>query len=69
MASKAKRLRKKLEREGRRNPELNRGDWNGIKPVTRKTPTKLEAVRKYERKHKPNYSKFDGRDSAYFIAG
>ncbi|MBO9129215.1 hypothetical protein [Bacillus sp. 165] len=69
MASKAKRHRKKLEREGKLNPKCNRGDWNGIKPVTRTTPTKAEATRKQVRKHKPNFSKYNGGDSAYFIAG
>lgn len=50
--SKAKRMRAKLEREGRRNPELSRGTWDGFNPVERKPlHPKAEQERK-ENKHK-----------------
>lgn len=50
--SNAKKQREKWQREGFRNPEENRGSWGQVKPVTRKTPTRLEAIRKLENKHK-----------------
>jgi hypothetical protein len=31
-----------------------RGSWNGIRPVTRVTPTKQERIRRPEKKHRGN---------------
>jgi hypothetical protein len=54
--SKAKKARQKLAREGVRNPESNRLSWNGLVPVERKTPTRLEITRRTEQKHKKKWN-------------
>lgn len=50
--SKAKKLREKLEREGRRNPELNRGTWGVLNPIERKPMHPKAEQRRKEAKHK-----------------
>lgn len=54
--SKSKKMRIKLEREGRRNPELERGSWNGINPVTKKTATLKDKLNKTKHKKRWNDS-------------
>jgi hypothetical protein len=67
--SKAKKKREKLIREGRMNPEINRGSWNGICPITKKTPTLVEKKRKLENKHKKWNPFFDAdeRGSIFYL--
>lgn len=54
-ASKAQKQRKKLEREGRANPEQYRREWL-LQPVERMTPTLEERKRKHEKKHKQKWN-------------
>ncbi|AUS09015.1 uracil phosphoribosyltransferase [Laceyella sacchari] len=51
--SKAKKHRLKQIREGKLDPTLSREMW-AINPVARKTPTKVERIRKREKKHFSN---------------
>lgn len=68
--SNAKKKRLKLEREGRRNPELNRLDWNGIHPVTRITPTRKQRIERQEDKHERwNRTDEHGHDSIVVYRG
>ncbi len=53
--SQAKKQREKWQREGFRNPNLNRGSWGTLNPVTKKTATRIEKLRKLESKHKKRF--------------
>jgi hypothetical protein len=64
--STAKKKRLKRVREGKVNPEMSRGHWNGLNPVEKKPPTLKERVRKLENKHKRNLSRGDD-GSVFFI--
>lgn len=66
--SQAKRHRRKLVREQRRNPELDRVGWNGVNPVTKKTPTLQAKERKLYNKHKQkwNLTYPNGDDSIFY---
>lgn len=55
--SQAWKKRRKLEREGSRNPELNRGSWHGVVPVERTTPTLHEKQRRFMDKHKKKWNR------------
>lgn len=59
--SKAKKMREKLEREGRMNPEAKRLISVGL--TTRRTPTLTEKINK--KRYKPDYQNND--DSVYFF--
>ncbi|TVY00285.1 hypothetical protein [Paenibacillus cremeus] len=61
--SQAKKQRMKLERQGQLNPELLRGDWNGVIPVERTTPTLQEKARRMEQKHKKKWNRMEGLPS------
>ncbi|MNI04742.1 hypothetical protein D3C73_576730 [compost metagenome] len=63
--STAKKKRNKQEREGQRNPELNRLEWNGLNPISRQTPTRLELRNRQMNKHrgKENLNRYPGDDS------
>jgi polyhydroxyalkanoate synthesis regulator phasin len=65
--SKAKKLREKLVREGRRNPEENRGLYVFADMRTRKTKTKVEKL--HQEKHKKRLSdQYDsGSDGRFYI--
>ena len=54
--SAAKKERLKSVREGRFNPELLRGSWNGCKPVERVTPSRKELQQRMDRKHKKKWN-------------
>jgi hypothetical protein len=62
--SNAKKLREKLEREGRRNPELSRSPYAFSDLRSRKTKTKKDVL--YRNKHKNQFSK-DGRDGSFYF--
>ncbi|MBP1943340.1 hypothetical protein J2Z26_003118 [Bacillus luteolus] len=62
--SNAKKLRKKMEREGRRNPELSRSPFALVDLRSRKTKTKKDVL--YRNKHKNQFSK-DGRDGSFYF--
>ncbi|GLI05256.1 hypothetical protein YDYSG_12860 [Paenibacillus tyrfis] len=55
--SQAWKKRRKLEREGSRNPELSRGSWYGVVPVERTTPTLHEKQRRLMDKHKKKWNR------------
>lgn len=38
--SKAKRIREHSARQGKLDPTMKRGSWNGVNPIEKKTPTK-----------------------------
>ncbi|MCQ6560455.1 hypothetical protein [Paenibacillus mendelii] len=54
--SEAKKKRLKTIRGGKIDPAQNRLDWQGINPVTRRTPTKQEAARKQFHKYKDKWN-------------
>jgi hypothetical protein len=64
--SKAKKIREKLKREGKRNPEVGRSPFAFTDMATRKTKTKKEKL--YQVKHKGRvYSENgDGRSLLFF---
>lgn len=73
--SKAKKMREKLEREGKRNPELGRGTFALVKLTTRKTKTKQEKMKKEEKgiknqvkRPKRLLDRNEGSDNRYFCA-
>lgn len=59
--SKAKKLREKLVREGRRNPEDSRSPFVFADMRTRKTKTKKDYL------YKKNHSSQTGNDGSFFI--
>lgn len=62
----AKKTRDKQVREGRRDPGEGRLNWNGVNPVTRRTPTLQEKQIRQMNKHKRrNLNRFDGTDSFF----
>jgi hypothetical protein len=63
--SKAKKARKKLEREGQRNPEQSRSSFIFSDMRTRKTKSKKDHI--YRTKHKNQYSKKRDDGSFYFF--
>jgi hypothetical protein len=67
--SKAQKLRKKAEREGRLNPGEQRLGWNGVNPVTKVAPTKLERLLRLENKHKRKRNGCHGDDGSVFCNG
>lgn len=73
--SKAKKQREKLEREGKRNPDLGRGVFALLDLSTQKTETKKEKLKKAEKKlqkqvkrPKRLLDRNDGSDNRYFCA-
>jgi hypothetical protein len=65
--SKAKKSREKLVREGRRNPNLGRGSWQGVNPIEKKTPTFVELKQKQNNKHKKRYQPGSMDDTFYLL--
>lgn len=63
--SKAKKHRQKLEREGRRNPELSRSPFALVDLRSKRTKTKQEQLNK--NKHKNQYSFYKDDGSFYFM--
>lgn len=61
----AKKLRLKQQREGKRNPELDRLGWYGVNPVEKNTPTFKERLGKMESKHKKRNPSRYGDDSFF----
>ncbi|AOZ93817.1 hypothetical protein [Paenibacillus crassostreae] len=60
--SKAKKIRQKLEKQGKLNPELMRGSWMGVNPIVRTMPTLKQKVSHLHKKHKRNPG-LDSNDS------
>lgn len=50
--SKPQRMREKMVREGKMDPQILRGSWNGVAPVEKKTPTVGELRRRQDKKYK-----------------
>jgi hypothetical protein len=67
--SKTKKRRLHHERQTGYNPEFKRGDWNGVNPIEKKTPTKIAKVQRTENKHREkwNHSKDNGEGSIIFF--
>lgn len=63
--SRAKKLREKLAREGRRNPEANRSPYAFTDLKTRRTKTKKDHL--YQFKHKKNQSSHFGDDGSFYF--
>jgi len=63
--SKAKKLREKLVREGKMNPELKRSPFVFSDMRTRITKTKKDHL--YQFKHK-NHSSWEGNDGSFYFA-
>ena len=55
--SNARKKREKRMREGKRNPEKSRGSWNGVTPITKRTPTLIEKQERQQKKHKKRHSR------------
>lgn len=68
--SKAKKMRDKMTREGKRNPELNRSLFVFADMETRKTKTKKEKLQHQQTKHKKRLSDgaYSTGDDRFFIA-
>ncbi|TYR81835.1 hypothetical protein FZC66_08415 [Priestia megaterium] len=68
--SKAKKLRDKMMREGKRNPELNRGMFVFADMQTRTTKTKQEKLNKQRTKHKKRLSddRYTAEDNRFYFA-
>lgn len=64
--SRAKKMREKIEREGRRNPELSRSPYAFTDLRSRRTKTKKDVL--YRNKHKNQFST-DGRDGSFYFGG
>ncbi|TFB14196.1 hypothetical protein E3U55_14195 [Filobacillus milosensis] len=62
--SRAKKIREKMQREGKRSPELSRSPFAFTDMRTRKTKTKKDML--YRTKHKNQLSK-DGRDGSFYF--
>jgi hypothetical protein len=62
--SRAKKLREKLAREGKRNPEANRSPFVFADMYTRKTKTRKDLI--YRCKHK-NHSSGEGKDGSFYL--
>jgi hypothetical protein len=54
--SKARKQREKWQREGHLNPEINRGTWGSVNPMTKRTPAIIEKQRKIDSKHKKRFN-------------
>jgi hypothetical protein len=54
--SKARKHREKKQREGYLNPEINRGTWGDVNPMTKRTPALIEKQRKINFKHKKRFN-------------
>lgn len=65
--SKAKRMRDKLTREGKRNPELSRSPFAAADLRTRRTKTKQELIHQNKHKRK-NLISFYGEDGSFLLA-
>lgn len=67
--SKAKKIRLKRIREGKRNPEELRGSWRGINPIERRTPTRKERLKRQWNKHRKRWDSLEERDPIvyYFL--
>jgi hypothetical protein len=50
--SKARKQREHLVRNGKPDPAASRLSWNGVNPVTKKTPSKRSLIDRAERKYK-----------------
>lgn len=52
--SKAKKARKHMERQGKPAPDRQRGSWQGVRAVTKRTPTLQEKQARLDKKHRRN---------------
>ncbi|OAB34333.1 hypothetical protein PMSD_14625 [Paenibacillus macquariensis subsp. defensor] len=67
-SSKAKKIRQKLEKQGKVNPELLRGSWLGINPLSKVTPTLQQRRTQLHNKHKRNPAlERSGSDSFFYV--
>ncbi|WP_438349546.1 hypothetical protein ACP8HI_02390 [Paenibacillus sp. FA6] len=64
--SKAKKIRLKLEKQGKINPELMRGSWMGINPVVQTLPTLQQKRTQLHNKHKRNPA-IESSDSFLYV--
>lgn len=64
--SKAKKIRQKLEKQGKVNPELLRGSWLGVNPIIKITPTLQQRRTQLQHKHKRNPA-HDSSDSFFYV--
>jgi hypothetical protein len=64
--SKAKKIRQKLEKQGKINPELMRGSWMGVNPIVQTMPTLQQKRTQLHNKHKRNPA-IDSSDSFLFV--
>jgi hypothetical protein len=62
--SKAKKMREKIVREGRRNPETSRSPFIFVDMRTRKTKTKKDYL---YRDNKKNHSSHEGNDGSFLF--
>nr|WP_051591305.1 hypothetical protein [Bacillus sp. UNC438CL73TsuS30] len=62
--SKAKKLREKMEREGKLNPDLKRSPFVFADMRTRTTKTKKDSL--YKNKYKNHYST-EGKDGSFYF--
>lgn len=65
MASKAKRYREKLVREGKIDPSVMRGSWHGVHPVERKPDRPEIEKRRKEAKHQGRLTRWNDEDVSF----
>ncbi|MGO4374548.1 hypothetical protein [Paenibacillus sp. 2TAB19] len=63
--SKARKAREKMAKQGRIAPDLLRGSWQGVNPLTKRSETLKEKQHKLQSKHKRNLAGYSD-DSFYF---
>ncbi|MFC4779530.1 hypothetical protein ACFO9Q_22350 [Paenibacillus sp. GCM10023252] len=64
--SKTRKARQKLARQGKLTPDTHRGQWNGVHPVTRTTPTLQQRKQQLHTKYRRNLVN-DSHDSFSLI--
>ncbi|NOU99306.1 hypothetical protein [Paenibacillus planticolens] len=66
--SQAQKLRQRHLREGKPDPATYRLNWNGVNPVSKKTPSLKELQAKQQNKHKSRNSNHWHGDDSFFHA-
>ncbi|MBW7474279.1 hypothetical protein K0T92_05945 [Paenibacillus oenotherae] len=66
-ASQAKKKRLKAVSSGKLDPAIHRNGWQGVKPVTRRTPTLQETINKNNKKHNKKWSRVGYNEDSTFL--
>ncbi|MBP1962062.1 hypothetical protein [Paenibacillus aceris] len=66
--SQAQKLRQRNVREGKLDPAIHRLHWNGVNPVSKRTPSLKELQAKQQHKHKSRNLNHRHGDDSFFHA-